>query len=55
MTQPIPRSSSAAQPKRSLWLALFPCAALLIASTLLGGCIVETGGHGWGWHHHDER
>jgi hypothetical protein len=54
MTQPAQHPS--VQTKRSFWLALLPCAVLLLTSTLLGGCIVEQpGGHGWGWHHHDDR
>jgi hypothetical protein len=55
MTLRAPESTAPVQTKRSIWLALLPCAALLIASTMLGGCVVEPGGHGWGWHHHDDR
>jgi hypothetical protein len=32
-------------------------AGLLLTTTMLSGCVVETPGHehwgGWGWHHHD--
>jgi hypothetical protein len=55
MTQPDRLISSPVRAKRSFWLALLPCLALLGASTLLSGCVIEPGGHGhgWGWHHHD--
>jgi hypothetical protein len=46
--------SSSDQTKRSTWFVLLPVITLLLASTVLGGCIVEPGGH-WGWHHHDDR
>lgn len=36
---------------------LVPLAVLVLASALLGGCIIETPGpgphHGWWWYHHD--
>jgi hypothetical protein len=45
-----------ARAKRSTRSIVLSFAALLAFSTMLGGCIVEPGGHdhgGWWWHHHD--
>jgi len=46
------------QPRRSAGSAVMAFAALLVASGMLCGCVVETPGYyhhdGWWWHHHHD-
>jgi hypothetical protein len=47
-------ADSAKRPARAVAIAV---ATLMVAATMLGGCVVEEPGYyhhgGWGWHHHD--